>query len=344
MKRISFEKRSLALALLVEGNTINGICRMLKIGKPNLLRFFNEVGEACKAWHDEHFQNLSVERLEIDEQWSYCHTHKERIKKGQSKTGKGDAWLWAAIAEEEKAIISWTVRVKDRDWPTTWEVISDTAERIDGRVHITTDGWKAYQSTIKGAYGERATHAVEIKNFNNYVDPVTAMKVATDRLAGTTREAVHGNPDLSQSTTSHIERYFLTVRQGNKRFARKTLAYSKKGVNHALTMNIQIFMYNMCRKHETIKDAPAVKLGVISERWSAEDVVRMAEKYHEEKTEAAFEKAFEEMEWSAPERTPRSYDPQEPKTPWYLDPESGGPNPPKDQRKEGVLYDDERVT
>ena len=39
-------------------------------------------------------------------------------------------------------------------------------------------------------------------------------------------------------------------------------------------------------------------------------------------------------------RTNRTtYPPQEPRTPWYLDPESGGPNPPAEQRKPGIRYD-----
>jgi hypothetical protein len=109
MKRISKEKRTLALALIVEGNTINGICRMLKIGKPNLLRFLKEVDEACEDWHDSNFKGIRIERIELDEQWAYVHTHKQRTSTAEKREhpDRGDSWLWAGIDPASKAIISW---------------------------------------------------------------------------------------------------------------------------------------------------------------------------------------------------------------------------------------------
>ena len=52
----------------------------------------------------------------------------------------------------------------------------------------------------------------------------TALPWATRPLVGVEREAIQGNPDLSTATVCHVERFFLTVQQGNKRCARKTLA------------------------------------------------------------------------------------------------------------------------
>lgn len=111
-------------------------------------------------------------------------------------------------------------------------------------------------------------------------------------LVGVKRTRVSGSPNMALATTSHIERFFLTVRQGNKRCARKTLAYSKKWDNHALTASIQIFLYNMVRVHETLKKTPAVALGVADRRWTLEDVVAMTDTFHKAKEVAAFEKAF----------------------------------------------------
>ena len=73
------------------------MCRLLKIGKPNLLRFVLECAEACEDWHDKHFTGLSVARLEVDEQWAYVHTHKERMTPEQKAEhpDRGDCWLWA---------------------------------------------------------------------------------------------------------------------------------------------------------------------------------------------------------------------------------------------------------
>lgn len=336
MKRIPKEKRTLALALIVEGNTINGICRMLKIGKPNLLRFLKEVGEACEDWHDEHFKGIQVTHLELDEQWAYVGKHKERMSKREKMENpeKGDSWLWAGIDPKSKAIVSW--RTGKRNKATGYEFLSDLAIRIDGEVQITTDQLPTYNMLIPGVFGDRASHAEETKKFEKIsAGGAEWMKYGTGKLVRTEREAASGNPDLGKATTSHIERFFLTVRQGNKRSARKTLAYSKEWENHALMTSIHIFIYNMVRKHETTKTAPAVSLGLIDRPWSLEDVVEMTDRYLKRVDEEAFERAFAEK-FSTEPKSLRTYKPEMPKIPWYLDPESGGRNP--DVRKPGVSY------
>src|SRR6187455_2088734 len=96
--RIDKAKRAMAIRLLCEGMGVNAVCRTLQVGKPNLLRFMLEVAEACEAWHDKHFRNLRVARLALDEQWSYCHTHKERMTPDQKAEHpeRGDIWLWGS--------------------------------------------------------------------------------------------------------------------------------------------------------------------------------------------------------------------------------------------------------
>ena len=79
--RIQSCKRALILTAICEGVAVNAAVRMFKVGKPNLLRFLRETGRACEDWHNRHFRNLSIERLELDEQWAYVHTHRERMSK-----------------------------------------------------------------------------------------------------------------------------------------------------------------------------------------------------------------------------------------------------------------------
>lgn len=132
------------------------------------------------------------------------------------------------------------------------------------------------------------------------------------------------------------------MRQGNKRCARKTLAYSKSWDNHALTASLYIFIYNMVRVHETLKTTPAVALGVAAKRWTLEQVVAMTDDYGKRMEAAEFEAAFSESMFTTQPRAARTYEPQKPKVPWYLDPESGGPNPAV--KKPGIQYDDSQGT
>ncbi len=123
-----------------------------------------------------------------------------------------------------------------------------------------------------------------------------------------------------------MERFFLSMRQGNKRCARKTLAYSKDWQNHALMASIYNFVYNLVRKHETTKTTPAMALGIAERRWTLEDVVAMTDAYIAAKEASAFEAAFagfvtQPTRNYVMEPTPKDKIP----LPWYLNPNAEPP-------------------
>jgi IS1 family transposase len=331
--RLNSDKQALILAALCEGKAINSVCRMFKVGKPAVTRVIEETGRACEDWHNRHFRKLTIKRLEIDEQWGYVHTHKERMTKEQREDNpeRGDCWLWAGIDADSKAIVSW--RTGKRSAIAARSFADDLASRVVGRVQITSDMLKSYRYSIPGAFDGRVDYAQEHKIFqSSKVDGPTWQTMRTSPLVGVERKAIVGAPDLRTATVCHMERFFLGMRQGSKRCARKTLAYSKKWNNHALAASIYIFVYNFVRKHETLKMTPAVKLGVADKRWTLEDVVAMTAEYVRAQDEATFEAAF-----AVKPSSQRTYEPVAPKTPWYLDPESGGPNPAI--KKPGIAYD-----
>ena len=326
-KRIENSKQALILAALCEGMAINSVCRMFKVGKHAVLRVIQETGEACEDWHNRHFRNLTIQRLELDEQWAYIHTHKERMTREQKAQhpDRGDCWLWASIDADSKAIVSW--QTGKRTAAAARAFASDLAARVSGRVQITSDQLQGYSFAVPSAFKHRVDYAQEKKKFQNInVTGHDWLKYKVNPLVGVDREAIHGKPDLSTSTVCHIERFFLTMRQGNKRCARKTLAYSKSWDNHALTASIHIFVYNLVRRHETLKRTPAQALGIVQERWTLENVVEMTNAYNSKKEEAQFEAAF--AKFTTRPKAIRTYEPtpkDKIKVPWYLDVNSGGP-------------------
>jgi hypothetical protein len=108
-KRIDSDKRALILAALCERMAINSVCRMFKVGKHAVMRVIQETGKACEDWHNRNVRGVAVSMVEIDEQWAYVHTHKERMTKEekQQHPERGDCWLWAGIDPESKMILSW---------------------------------------------------------------------------------------------------------------------------------------------------------------------------------------------------------------------------------------------
>jgi hypothetical protein len=76
-------------------------------------------------------------------------------------------------------------------------------------------------------------------------------------VVGIKKQKRLGSPDLSESTTCHVERTNLSVRTFTRRFTRCTIGYSKKLANlrHAVAMFVCHF--NFCRRHSAHGQTPA---------------------------------------------------------------------------------------
>jgi hypothetical protein len=160
-------------------------------------------------------------------------------------------------------------------------------------------------------------------------------KQGNEVCIGAKKVSVQGTPNMSKVSTSYVERSNLTVRMTNRRFTRLTNGFSKKIDNHCHMLAVCFMNYNFCRKHSTLKKTPAQEAMIATKQWTLDDVVVMIEQYQKAKTEAAFEAAFE-AKLTKTTNSSDTYEPQTPKTPWYLDPTSGGPNPAV--KKPGIQY------
>ena len=98
--------------------------------------------------------------------------------------------------------------------------------------------------------------------------------------------------------------------------------------NHFHMLALGFMQYNFCRRHMTLKQTPAMAVGVADRQWTMEDVVEMSDRHHEAKLAAEFESAFAER-FTPKRKLPKSYAPT-PKdklpSPWYLNPEGEAPS------------------
>ena len=84
---------------------------------------------------------------------------------------------------------------------------------------------------------------------------------------------ISGNPDERHISTSYVERQNLTMRMAIKRFARLTLAFSKKLENLKAALALHFAHYNFVRVHGTLRVTPAMAAGIASCIWNVEDLV-----------------------------------------------------------------------
>jgi hypothetical protein len=148
MNRLSFEKRRQILHLMVEGNSIRGIARLVDVSPVTVLRQLELAGLACAAFHDEHVRGVKARRVECDEIWSFNYSKRANLATAKAAPqGAGDAWTWTALDADSKLIISYLVGGRDAMW--AGEFMQDVADRLANRVQLTTDGHGAYLSAVE---------------------------------------------------------------------------------------------------------------------------------------------------------------------------------------------------
>jgi FixJ family two-component response regulator len=93
MNRLPFEKRRQILHLMVEGNSIRGIARLVDISPVTVLRYLEKAGSACMAHHDKAVRGVHAQRIECDEIWSFNYCKRANLAKAKAAPADaGDAW------------------------------------------------------------------------------------------------------------------------------------------------------------------------------------------------------------------------------------------------------------
>jgi transposase InsO family protein len=85
---------------------------------------------------------------------------------------------------------------------------------------------------------------------------------------------IFGAPEEDKISTSHIERFNLTVRMTLRRFTRLTNAHSKSLRHHTTMQALFVAWYNFARKHETRKgQTPAMASGLSDHIWTTRELI-----------------------------------------------------------------------
>lgn len=275
MRTLPFEKRCFIVNLMVEGMSLRSIARISGVSINTVYKLLVDMGTAAAAYLDTHLVNLTCQRIQADELWSFCYCKRNNVPAELRGTlGYGDVWTWLSIDPDTKLIPSWIIG--SRDVATAHAFIADLKRRIPGRVQITTDGYKPYKDAVEEAFADDADFAMLVKLFS---DPTKNTDViAIPQGAGAWPVKINGNPDSRHISTTMIERANLTLRMSNRRYARKTNAHSKKLENHGHALAITLLHYNFVRIHSSLRVTPAMAAGVTDGLWGIEDMVRLIDK------------------------------------------------------------------
>jgi len=262
------------VAALVEGNSIRSTVRMTGVAKNTIAKLLGDLGIACAAYHDKYVRNLRVRRLQADEIWCFVGAKAKNVTPEQELAGWGDTWTWVGIDADSKLCVSYFVGGRDSD--CAYEFMQDCAERIRGRVQVTTDGHRAYLEAVEGAFGMEVDYA-QLQKIYGAPSEIEARRYSPARCIGSDMKVVSGNPDPKHVSTSYVERQNLTMRMSMRRFTRLTNGFSKKIENHCYAVALHYMHYNFCRVHQTLRVTPAMEAGLADHIWTVEELVSLLE-------------------------------------------------------------------
>src|SRR3984893_8137169 len=272
MNVLSREKQIEVVSALTEGLCVRATARITGVNRETVGEIALQVGRGCAELHDRMMVGLRVNRIECDELWAYV-GHKRNPQHGRPSLSpeKGDQYTYIALGASSRAIIAY--RTGKRDGDTTDEFIQDLRQRVIGAPEITTDGYHPYKSSIRDAFGKRATHGVINKTYSVTHLNVTeaSRRYSPAAVVAVERQVVSGEPE--QISTSYVERQNLRLRMGSKRFARLSNGFSKRLECHLAAVALHVAFYNLCRVHETLRSTPAMALGIADRVWTIGDLL-----------------------------------------------------------------------
>lgn len=225
------------------------------------------LGDACRAYQDEHLRDLPCQRIECDEIWAFVGSKARNVPEGKDDE-YGDAWTWVAIDPVSKLVPAWLVGKRDVIDAHTF--IDDLADRLRYRVQLTTDGHRPYLQAVEDAFGADIDYAVLIKLYGS--DPNEERRFSPPVVIAEEVRRISGDPDPALVSTSYVERQNLTMRMGMRRFTRLTNAFSKKVASHEAAVALHYMFYNFARPHTSLRNpyprTPAMAAGGSDHVWT----------------------------------------------------------------------------
>jgi len=270
MNTLSRDQQVAIIAALTEGCSIRSVERLTGVHRDTIMRLSVRVGMGAARLHNRIMHSLRVNRIEMDEVWSYVGKKRRQVTKDDGPD-VGDQYVFTALASSAKAIISY--RIGKRDGENTRAFIADLRERVIGRPELSSDAWPAYADAIEQAFGAACTYGQVVKTYSVIHLAVTeaSRRYSPAEVVAVDRQAVVGMP--LHISTSYAERSNLSLRMASRRFTRLTNAFSKKLENHAAAVALYVAHYNLCRVHEALRVTPAMAIGVADHIWTIGELV-----------------------------------------------------------------------
>lgn len=132
MNGLNLTRRTQVVNCLIEGNSSRSTERLTNTHRDTIMRLMVQVGEGCAALMDQEMLNLSCERIQVDEIWTYVQKKQRWVTPNDDRRRVGDMWTFVALDPDTKLVPAY--RVGKRTLPNAVAFMNDLSERLDNRV------------------------------------------------------------------------------------------------------------------------------------------------------------------------------------------------------------------
>jgi IS1 family transposase len=261
----------MAIKLLLEGCSVRSAERLTGLHRDAILRLLVAAGDRCEKLMAERIQNVRAVDVAADECWSFV-AMKEKTKGPEQAHNDsiGDCYIWIALETNTKLVLSYSVgrRALAHAMDLMLKLRRATSEN---RFQLTTDGLNAYVAAVDEMLGDRVDFAQLIKTYAQPQEP--ERRYSPPDFVSATPVSMFGSPDPERISTSHVERFNLTMRMSIRRMTRLTNAFSRRLENHRAAISLCIAYYNFCRLHQTLRITPAMEANVTDHVWNIQELL-----------------------------------------------------------------------
>jgi len=216
---------------------------------------------------DHEMKGFHSHFLEADEIWTYVGKKEGRLDEQEKENPDiGDQYVFVAIDAQSKLVPTFVVG--KRDGKTALKFMRDLKSKLNGngRIQLTTDGFKPYINAVEWTFGSDIDFAQQIKCYDS--ENPGRGRYSPPRVSEVVSKKISGNPDSVHISTSFVERQNLTMRMQMRRFTRLTNAFSKKLENLKAAVALHFYHYNFMRVHRTLRVTPAMEAGITNHIWT----------------------------------------------------------------------------
>lgn len=271
MNRLAKEKKIQIIQGLCEGLSLRSASRLFGVHRTTIMKLLVRVGENCEQIMANHMKDVDVERLEIDEIWTFCGKKQMRLKGPERRDPLlGDQYVFYGIDPVTKLVPVW--EIGKRDGATTLAFLTRLKGSLNGcRPQISTDAFAPYPDAIDAVFGTDVDYASIRKEYASV--PVGRGRYAPPKVTSVSKRVHMGEPDQRYISTSICERSNLTLRTFQRRFTRLSLGFSRKMENLIAAVALHFAYYNFVWIPRTIEATPAMMAGVTNRIWEIDDLV-----------------------------------------------------------------------